>query len=343
MTRKENLEKTDVQFYTSKIAPNLPDKVLDFHAHIWTKDHWKVLPWADGSHGGKYMVVNPEYSIEQLMSDGKTLFPDRSYNSVCFGVPTPAGDIAKSNAYLESVRTQPGIYPLLLAGRGLASRAEMEFSVREGGFYGYKVFLPWLGNDYGDITIKDMIGPLEMEIANKYGLIVLLHVPRSGRLADPVIQKEVRSYSQQYENARIVLAHCGRCYHPDEMLMAVESIKDLENVYLDTSMVMEPAVLQILFSEIDSCRVVFGTDFPVAMMRGRRVYVMNHWVDVVLEGYPQSAYRVSGNNFSATFMAYEIIMAVIRGGKMAGLSSQQISAIFYDNGMALLEHVDKGR
>ncbi|HOL42336.1 MAG TPA: amidohydrolase family protein, partial [Methanospirillum sp.] len=121
--------------------------------------------------------------------------------------------------------------------------------------------------------IKDMIGADEMEIAEKYGLPVLLHLPRKGRLADPDVQKDVQEYARMYPNTKIVLAHCGRCYHPDDMLASVSSIKDIKNVYLDTAMVMEPMVLQILFSEIDSSRIVFGTDIPIAMMRGRRVYV----------------------------------------------------------------------
>lgn len=71
-----------------------------------------------------------------------------------------------------------------------------------------------------------MIGPVELALANERRLVVLLHVPRSGRL-------------------------------------------------------------------------LFATDFPMAAMRARRVWVMDHWVDVVLPGYPASAYRVSGDTFRA--------------------------------------------
>lgn len=128
----------------------------------------------------------------------------------------------------------------------------------------------------------------------------------------------------------------GRMIFPDRKYNAV---KNLENVYLDTSMVMDPLVLQMVFETIDSKRVLFATDLPVANMRGRRVYVMDHWVDIVLEGYPPSAYRVQTKDIHATFMVYEIILAIRRAAERAQLSQAQLQAIFYDNGMALLKSV----
>jgi len=157
------------------------------------------------------------------------------------------------------------------------------------------------------------------------------------------VQRGVRRYGTEYPGANIVLAHCGRCYHPDRMKAAIASVADLENVYFDTSMVMDPLVLQTVFEHVDSRRVLFGTDLPVAAMRGRRVYVMDHWVDVVLEGYPRSAYRVASDNIRATFMAWEIVLAIRRAAEMAGLSDQQMKAVFYENGMALLRSVMGGR
>jgi len=187
-----------------------------------------------------------------------------------------------------------------------------------------------------------MIGPNEMNLANKLRLVVLLHVPRTGRLADPEIQKGVQRLARDYPQAQIVLAHCGRCYCPDEMKQAVKSITKLKNVFLDSSMVMDPTVFEILLSNIDSRRLLFATDLPVANMRGRRVYVMGHWVDLVLEGYPQSAYRVCSDNMRATFMAYEIILAIRRAAERIGLNKKQIRDIFYENGAAILRKVKTG-
>lgn len=339
MTEQERYETIDLPFYRAEVAPVLPPEVLDFHTHIWLTEHWKERPW-ESTEAGKYMVVTKDYGVERLFADGKTIFPDRPYNAVCFGYPCPAADLKQTNDYTAAAaRANAGLYPLHVTGRDLLPKPEVAQRIREGGFLGYKVFLNWIGDDYGSVTIPDMIGPAEMQLADELKLVVMLHVPRSGRLADPEVQKGVRELARDYPNAAIVLAHCGRAYLPDEMMKSIDSIRDLPNVYLDTAMVMDPTVLQIVFEYMDSNRVLFATDFPVASMRGRRVYVMDHWVDIVLPGYDPSAYRVAADNIRATFMAWEIVLAIRVAGDMAGLSKEQISSVFHANGMALLNRV----
>ena len=187
-----------------------------------------------------------------------------------------------------------------------------------------------------------MLGPDEMMLANDLGLVVLLHVPRTGRLADPEIQRGVQRLSREFPETSIVLAHCGRCYLPSEMKKAIASIKDLRNVFMDTSMVMDSLTLQIALETIGPGRLIFGTDFPFAAMRGRRVRVMDHWVDVVLDEYPESGYRVKSNGIRATFMALEIVVALRDAAERAGISDEERNAIFCENGMKLLRRVLKG-
>lgn len=130
-----------------------------------------------------------------------------------------------------------------------------------------------------------------------------------------MIQRGVHKLSRDYLHAQIVLAHCGRCYLPDEIKRAVHSIRDIGNVHMETSMVIDPVALQMILEEIDSLRVLFATNFPVPAMRGRMVYVMDYWVDLVLPGNPQSAFRVQSENFRVTFMVYEIVLAIHRASE----------------------------
>ncbi len=333
----------DLPYYKERISAEIPDKILDFHTHIWLSAHWKYIPWETQSAGTKYMVSEENYSIEQLIADGKLLFPDKEYNAVCFGSPSPVADHDKTNAYTAETKTNKNLYPLMIAGLNTTAPDRIREMISNDGFYGYKVFLNWFGNDYGNIRVQDMIGKEEMEIANEFRLIVLLHVPRDGRLADPEIQSGVQWLSKSYPDAKIVLAHCGRAYLPDEMKNAIHSVKGLDNVYFDTAMVMDPLVIERVFDNMDSKRVLFATDLPIAMMRGRRVQVADHWVDLVYEGNPESAFRVQSNNMRATFMVYEIIHAIIRAGEMAGISDESIRDIFYNNGIKLLNDVKKNK
>jgi predicted TIM-barrel fold metal-dependent hydrolase len=340
MTEQERYERVDLPFYRGEVRPVLPPKVLDFHAHVWSRSHWRKLPYEDGSPGGRYMVVETEYPLESLAADARRILPDNAFQAVCFGMPTPQADVQKTNRYLAEAGRTGWVHPLLLAGKDLASRAELEGLLSTGAFKGYKVFLNWFGDDYGERTIADMLSPVEMELADRYRLLVLLHVPRAGRLADPVIQTGVRALARDYPRAQIVLAHCGRCYLPDEMQRAVACLKGLDNVWLDTAMVMDPTVLQIVMEELGPGRLLFATDLPVAAMRGRRVYALDHWVDLVLPGPQPSAYRVISPDIRASFMVYEIILATRRAAERAGISSVELRAIFHDNGARLLAQVE---
>lgn len=353
VNEQQHYETVDLPFYESEIACHLPSRILDFHAHVWTRDQW--LAGSDGessadvestssgvSSGTRYMTTTLDYGLDHLLRDAETIFPRQQYNAVCFGRPTPMVDIQKTNSYVVDCSRTHGIYPLMVVGRDHYPKSLLNDQILRHGYLGYKVFLDWQGNDYSERTISQMLGPAEMELADDLGLTIMLHVPGADRLADPNTQAQVRDYALRYPNSRIVLAHCGRCYLPSELQRAIEAVRDLENVFLDTSMVMDPLTLRIVFEQIDSRRVLFGTDFPVAAMRGRRVYAMDHWVDLVCEGYPESDYRVASNNFRATFMAYEIIAAIRMGAELAGLSRSDTERVFYQNGVDLLTHVGDG-
>jgi uncharacterized protein len=340
LNEQSRYESCDMPFYRQEILPVVGKEILDFHVHLWLKSHWKETPWNTDTAGGKYMVVQQDYSYEAFFAETQRMFPGVIFNAVCFGMPTPSVELNTTNDYLTQMGSQhKELFPLRITGKDMTPADELKKQIQQQRFFGYKVFLNWYGDDYGAIRISDMIGPSEMGIADKLGLVVLLHVPSAGRLADPNIQNQVEQLAKTYPGANIVLAHCGRCYCPDEMQKAIKSITKLENVYLDTAMVMDPTVIEIILDNIDSRRLLFATDLPVANMRGRRVYVMDHWVDVVLEGYPASSYRIPANNIRATFMAYEIILAIKRAAERVGLSEQQLRAIFFDNGMRLLRNM----
>jgi hypothetical protein len=85
-------------------------------------------------------------------------------------------------------------------------------------------------------------------------------------------------------------------------------------------MVMDETVLRMVFEGIDSSRVPYGTDFPVAAMTGRRVRMMDHWVDVVAPDAPASSCRV----------------------RAAGLPEEELRRVFFKNGMKVLTSVNGG-
>jgi uncharacterized protein len=331
-------------FYKNEVAPFLPPVVLDFHTHIWSAANQRPIPGETRGKGGAYMVTADEYPVESLLDDARQAFPGFEYRAVCFGNPGPTADNEKDTAYVAAAARHRGVYPLMVAGAELGIPQEiLRQRIEEHGFLGYKVYLNWLGDDYGNKRVEDMLGTSEMDLAQEMGLVVLLHVPRAGRLVDPEVQRGVRWLAEGWPGSRIVLAHCGRCYLPAEMEKAARFLRDLPNVFLDTAMVMDEVVLQIALNAIGSARVLFATDYPVAAMRGRRVRVMDHWVDIVQGDYPTSAYRVPAQGIHSTYMAVEIALGIIGAARRLGLGKSDLHAIFFDNGMRLLKSVRAGK
>lgn len=340
---------SDREFYQSTIRPLLPAKILDFHTHLWQADHWLGTETGSASSGldsasvtgvaaSKYMSTHIDYGVEKMQECVAQIFPDLEYHAVVFGQPTPTADNDRTNAYASDAAEIGNYYPLMIPLPGKRAAGELREDVAAGGFYGFKVFLNWTGNDYADVAVEDMITDVEMSVANDLGLVVLLHVPGALRLAANGVQESIKKYSMSYPNAKIVLAHCGRCYDQDSMAKSMRFLKGLDNVYMDSSMVMDPGVIKMVFDAIGPGRLLFGTDFPVAVMKGRRVHVMDHWVDIVAKGYPASEYRVPSDNMSATYMAYEIILAIIRGARLAGLSKAEAAGVFFKNGIELIRN-----
>lgn len=218
MIEQDRYEKTDLPFYREHVAPVLPPQVLDFHAHAWLREHWLEPPAASNAPGARYMVTETHYSVEDLQSDGQRIFPDRPFHAVVFGQPTPSAHARSCNEYLAT--PHPALYALLITGRGMVPRQELEKTILHGNFFGYKVFLNWRGNAYADITLDDMLGPDELALANEWALVVLWHVPGARRLAEPALQGQLARIARQYPRAQFVLAHCGRCYRPEEVLSA---------------------------------------------------------------------------------------------------------------------------
>lgn len=341
-------------FFQNELKLWLPDKILDFHTHVWQPDQWvnyrsdtnvtdnTVFAPDEVREHQKYMSTSISYSAEDLLRDGAAAFPGLEFHAVIFGQPTPACDQSRTNGYVAATaKKYQTLYPLRCTGPALrTSPEELQGEMKTGGFYGYKVFLDWVGDQYPPLVFDDMLTEAEFRCANDRGLIVLLHVPRSGRLADPEVGSSVRRMAMKYPNMKLVLAHCGRCYRYEEIRQALHWVADLDNVWFDCSMAMDPTVMAYILQRKDPRKMLFATDCPVAAMHGKRVNVGDHWVDLVLPGSPAAHYRVISDNMRATFMIHEIAKAVIIGSELAGLSQEETKRIFFQNGMELLNSVD---
>jgi len=331
-------DRVDMTVYRNEIAPILPERILDIHTHVWTslgdKCKYNKYPPVKGYKGAPL-----DYDFADLDRSARKLFPDREYHAVCFGAAFPeAVDLGINEEVGTGALEWPHRYPLLVAGPS-ESVDQLRQTLLHGRFYGIKVAVNLEAHAYATDRIAYVFSEAQRKLANALGLMVMLHIPRPKRLADPDNIADIQWISQECPDAKIILAHLGRSYCSWVIKDSIHALKNLDNVYWDVSYVQNPMVYEILFENVDSQRVLFGTDQPMADWRGRRVCVNSQWVDVTRDRYSWAAFRREGLEIEATFIAYEIIQALREGAERAGLTGEKLAAIFFDNGMRLVEDV----
>jgi hypothetical protein len=196
------------------------------------------------------------------------------------------------------------------------------------------------GKDPEAVSIPDMLPPEQMAVADRLGLAVTLHIPRAARLADPDNQRELIELCRAYPNAKIIVAHIGRAYYLSNVVGYLDDLAALPNAYLDLAMVNHPGVLEYAFRNFPTERILFGSDAPIAWLRGKSVEINNQYAYLMGEDYAiGTAIHDAGHAVEFTFFYYEILRGIRLAAERAGLSRLQIEGIFADNAYRLLRDV----
>ncbi|MFA5645413.1 MAG: amidohydrolase family protein [Candidatus Ratteibacteria bacterium] len=309
----------------------LPSKILDFHVHISPVDALisNVHPVNAGGHSLS------SYTINELETDMLDLYPRRESFAVCFGWCSRELDLAKNNRYVATSCDKERFFPV----RMIMPEEDPEVVERDTvtqGFLGFKPYLTFVQKPKEEITVRDMIPDSFMEIANRQGLFVVLHIPRKQRLADLENRKQVLWICENYPSAKIILAHVGRAYFMKNIVGNLEPFIDIPNLYFDLAMVSNWEVLEYLFSRASLERILYATDIPISLAAGASIEV-NHqysyltpvpWDLSICDSDPRLVY---------TSFAYEEIRAIKKAVQRIGLGRRFVEDLFYHNGNRLLQ------
>ncbi|MFH1904426.1 MAG: amidohydrolase family protein [bacterium] len=331
MWKQTTKQKRNLKIFKEELDDFLPKKFLDFHIHICPKEAMQ----------GDYDICGykqKEYSIEQLRQDCKELYPDRECYGVCFGHPNRNRkyNFSKMNEYVSKVCDRKKFFPFRLL-RPEDNPEVVEKAILEKGFLGFKPYLNYVNKpNPEDVEIKDMLPDRLMRIADKYGLIITLHIPKKKRLADPSNQKQIVHLCEKYANAKIVLAHVGRAYYLKNIIGNLDKIKKIPNLYFDLAMVNNWEVLEYLFVNVESHKILYGTDIPIALAGGKSVEINDQYTYVTPVPWELS---ISDDHQKLVFtsFAYEEIRAIKKAIKRLNLSRNFVEDIFFNNGMKLLK------
>jgi predicted TIM-barrel fold metal-dependent hydrolase len=344
------IKTVDRQFYHTHLAGFLPRHVIDLHTHVWLKE-FRTVQGTDSRGPAWPRRVAVENPIEELLQTYRLMLPEQQVTPLVFGWPERDADKDLTNAYTSHVAREHNL-PALLVTAPAWSATELERRVVSGGFLGLKPYVDQAPADIPtrDITIYDYLPPHQLQVADAHRWIVMLHIPRSGRLRDPVNVQQLMEIDDRYPNLQLVVAHVGRAYCPDDIGTAFATLRASRRLVVDFSANTNAFVMERALRAIGPRRLVFGSDLPIVRMRVRRICEAGNYVNLVPPGLygpigddPHMREVGAGEGEQLTFFLYEQLLAFRRAAETCGLSSDDIADVFYGNAARLIAAVHRAR
>ena len=250
---------------------------------------------------------------------------------------TVGGHNDVTNAYSCEKAKEYG-YPSLFVTDFYDTPEFLEEQVVKGGFQGLKPYFYGCRKEVNgtDAEIYDFIPQSHFEVANKLGLKVLLHISRPDRLKDPKNLATLMEIEQKYPNVKLIVAHIGRAYAPEDIGNAFDILKNTKNMMFDFSANTLSEATEKCIEAVGTKRVMFGTDFPVAKMRMRRIVEDGYYINVV----PKGAYgdltdaahmRETEDVSEMTNFTYEIVRGFKRTAEKLSLTKEDVANVMCNN------------
>ena len=346
------VKEVDRQHYRGWVGDFLPDELVDIHTHIWRA---RDFPPVTTTVGEQRTVTWParvarENPIEHLMETYRLLLPGKRVTPLLFatlpvgGNGLPGSNLDIQNNYVMTSARQVNA-PALIFSDPAWSAAELEARLLAGDFCGAKSYLTmapsYLPPD--EIRIFDFFPPHQLEVHDRHGWIVMLHIPRPARLRDAVNLAQLLQIERDYPRLKLIVAHVGRAYCDEDVGNAFDVLAGTKRLCFDISANTNEYVFEQLLRCVGPQRVLFGTDLPILRMRMRRITQSGRYVNLVPKGLygdvsgDKNMGEVEGTEAEQlTFFLYEELAAFRRAAQRVGLSRSDLEDVFCNNARRLL-------
>ncbi|MCL4694066.1 MAG: amidohydrolase family protein [Candidatus Hydrogenedentes bacterium] len=334
MWRETTKHERNQRIFEVEFAEFLPDRILDFHVHVYNEG---VVPQSNPFSCGGHPTTRYDYN--DLEQDLAECYPGRDTYAVCFGLPIVGYDRVRNNEYLARESDRQRFFPLRLLDPHEDNAEILQSDLESGTFCGLKPYPDYVRKaNVNEVEIPEMLPGWAMEIADAMGLIIMLHIPRKARLADPLNQRQIVELAENYPRVKIVLAHIGRAYYLKNALGNLDALKDVPNLYFDLAMVNHWEVMEHLFQRVPVDRILYGSDAPIALAPGKSVEINDQYTYVTPTPW---ALSISDDHGKLTFTSflYEELRAIKHAVERLGLGKDFVEALFFGSGMKVLGKV----
>lgn len=332
----------DRRIWETELEGFVPRHVFDVHTHVY---RWSFNLDPAKETGPLREIIGggfPEADWAALEASDAALMPGREVHRLAFPYPFPhACDFAGASRFAAAqAGGDPCSGALMLVHPSMTSE-HLETQLRGGAFLGFKPYRFYsVTGDAVACRIADFLPEHQVQVAQRHGLIVMLHLAKRDGIADPENQEDLVRLAADYPRVRWILAHCARSYSAWAVDRAAGRLRGLPNVWYDTSSVCESDAIEALISGVGPDRVMYGSDdLPVGVLRGKYVTFGHAWAFLSETNH---AMDLSHCDPRMTFVRYEQLRAMRRAAKRLGLGPGQIEDLFHNTAARLVESVRAG-
>jgi len=336
----------DREFYQRRLQSFLPTRIIDVHTHVWLDEFKSKQKGEEPVRAVTWpQRVALDNSIEDLTETHHLMFPGKKVIPLIFGhALSLADDIDRGNEYVRECARKNRV-PALIFADPRWSEVDFEEGIISGNFLGAKVYLtrsdPRILEK--DIQIYDFLPHHQLQVLDRHGWIVMLHIPRQGRLRDPLNLAQMVEIEKGYPHVKVIIAHVGRAYCPEDIGKAFEVLGETQRMLFDISANTCVETFERLIRGVGPRRILFGSDFPVLRMRTRRICEGGRYVNLVpkglygdVSGDPHLREVAGKDADQLTFFMYEAIEAFRRAATNTDLNKNDIGAVFFGNAAEVL-------
>ena len=334
----------DRDFWNRHLEDWVPRRVFDAHTHVNEPEFWIDPPSEEKRRQYWVNEVSEPIGAADAARCYATVFPNREFSCLAFGHPSLSYDIDASNAALQRECVARDWYRLVVTKPDwpadyLESQLDQPRTLGVKPYYGLIPGQdPKTRDKYLEASIFEFLTTEHLEVLDRRGACVVLHVPKADRLGHPDNLAEIKRIRSEYPRVVLIIAHLGRCYTVAHAQAALGALADDEGLFFDNSAVLNPDVHRLALEMLGPRRILYGTDNPIFYMRGRRQWQGTSYVNRTSYPFHFNKDREPPEiEAGYTLYMYEALRAIRWACDQLALAREDVEALFHGNAERIID------